>query len=548
MLKRIECDAFKQKAVDFHMGLNTVVGDGKNSIGKSTFLMIIDYCFGGEDYFTKEEVTRNIIGPHDIRFVFEFDGKSYYFIRNSHVKNRVDVCDENFEVKRTITLEYFKAWLGEKYGLLKSDLSLRGYISPYFRIYNRGTHNELRPLNSTVREPDEKGVAALLKMYGLYEPIEDINRRYKEASDNKSVYGSLKKVKGGHIAANADERNRLAEEIVKLRKELDELDIDNSNGTADAELIAQNRRDELILQRKQLKKQKADLERKLTNIQFDDGYSEESFAKNFRTLLEFFPGVDEVNVPKLTEINNFHKNVASNLKEESQNSNRDIESLIRMIDSQIAEIDKELAGLAKPTKVNEAVLRRYGQILADINEKQVAIDNFDAKVEVDKTFDEVKKEREQSVESYLRNLSGKINTELKNLNRLIRQQGDKLQEAPTIQINSLDSYTYFIQNDTGTGSRYKSVCMLDIVIAKQTLLPAFVHDSIMFANIYDGSCVDLIKQYDLLTTKQVFIGVDKASKYDDGDNPNIAIQRRVLQLGIGENALFGRQFNLSTEE
>ena len=40
MLYEIICDKFKEKRIEFHPGLNTVLGTekGDNSIGKSTFL------------------------------------------------------------------------------------------------------------------------------------------------------------------------------------------------------------------------------------------------------------------------------------------------------------------------------------------------------------------------------------------------------------------------------------------------------------------------------------------------------------------------------
>lgn len=57
MLLELSCDAFKsygeiRKNIVFHEGLNAVVGGkrGANSIGKSTFLMLIDFAFGGDDY------------------------------------------------------------------------------------------------------------------------------------------------------------------------------------------------------------------------------------------------------------------------------------------------------------------------------------------------------------------------------------------------------------------------------------------------------------------------------------------------------------------
>lgn len=56
MLREIICDKFKEKKIEFYDGLNVVLGDeqGSNSIGKSTFLMIIDYVYGGKDYVSPD--------------------------------------------------------------------------------------------------------------------------------------------------------------------------------------------------------------------------------------------------------------------------------------------------------------------------------------------------------------------------------------------------------------------------------------------------------------------------------------------------------------
>ena len=66
MLYEIWSDKFRtggkdgqiRPAIRFHSGLNTVLGTQtrSNSIGKSTFLMIIDYVFGGSDYLLTESL------------------------------------------------------------------------------------------------------------------------------------------------------------------------------------------------------------------------------------------------------------------------------------------------------------------------------------------------------------------------------------------------------------------------------------------------------------------------------------------------------------
>lgn len=83
MLKRIQCDEFKtfegavRPPIEFHKGLNAVIGNesGTNSVGKSTFLMILDFVFGGDDYIRKsKEVHKNIL-PHQICLLIDEIGK-----------------------------------------------------------------------------------------------------------------------------------------------------------------------------------------------------------------------------------------------------------------------------------------------------------------------------------------------------------------------------------------------------------------------------------------------------------------------------------------
>ncbi len=73
MLVEIKSDKFIENEkirppITFNPGLNTVLGNnkGSNSIGKSTFLMILDFVFGGEDYINKSvDVQKNIGVPYN---------------------------------------------------------------------------------------------------------------------------------------------------------------------------------------------------------------------------------------------------------------------------------------------------------------------------------------------------------------------------------------------------------------------------------------------------------------------------------------------------
>ena len=147
MLKRIQCDEFKtfdgavRPPIEFHKGLNAVIGNesGTNSVGKSTFLMILDFVFGGDDYIRKsKEVHKNIL-PHQIRFEFEFEGQSYYFYRATDDYRAVFRCDQDYKPLEDgeMTVAQYCDFLAEKYGLVSDGLTFRGAVSRFIRVDRR---------------------------------------------------------------------------------------------------------------------------------------------------------------------------------------------------------------------------------------------------------------------------------------------------------------------------------------------------------------------------------------------------------------------------
>mgnify|MGYP005895243549 FL=1 len=104
MLVEVRCDKFvsngkTREPIRFHAGLNAVLGDdnGSNSIGKSTFLMILDFVFGGSDYVKKCVDVQENVKEHTICFAFSFDGQTYYFSRNTVDYNNVVKRDAEYQ-------------------------------------------------------------------------------------------------------------------------------------------------------------------------------------------------------------------------------------------------------------------------------------------------------------------------------------------------------------------------------------------------------------------------------------------------------------------
>lgn len=170
MLVEIHCDEFMsygkpRKPIIFHEGLNTVLGgqSADNSIGKSTFLLIIDYVFGGDTY--KYSDAAHKLKNHFIKFAFKFDNQHYYFCRDIVNSEEVSVCDKNYNIQKTIPLQEFKDFLFSKYNINLPHVTFRDVVGRYFRIYGKDNHSEKKPLHSTSSEPAEKAITALEKLF-----------------------------------------------------------------------------------------------------------------------------------------------------------------------------------------------------------------------------------------------------------------------------------------------------------------------------------------------------------------------------------------------
>lgn len=548
MLKRIKCDKFASipnNEVIFKDGLNVVLGDSEssNSIGKSTMLMIIDFCFGGEDYIDKEKEIHNNIKEHTIFFEFIFNGESKYFSRgtSSSESSFVHVYyDLNFtKEKSKIILESFKKGLSKYYGLADTGLTFRAAVTRFFRIYNRNTHNELRPLNSIVREDDAPGIESMLKLYKIKELSPDIIDEFNKISDRKKVFDNLKKFNVAPIASSQNEYEVNDIQIKKLENEISTLLDDSKKGLSDQEILEAEKKKELTDIRKNLKKERSKLVKKIDDIDFDKDYSPESMTLQFTKLKDFFP---ELNISKLTEIETFHKKVKAVLSSEVKDMNKGLSEQIALIDSQIAEIDQQLKEYKSVPTVAEALLERHLELKTKLDTLSTANKNYEAKRDIDKKYSKASESFEGKVADATNKLANKINTEMERINGLF--DNGKLY-APVLKINKFKSYSFSTPNDTGTGSRFKGVILFDLSVLHQTALPALIHDSIMFTNIESPIIKKIIKLYSE-ETKQIFIA------YDHVDKADIELQKllqsnKVLELSDEPKCLFGRQWNKKTQ-
>ena len=243
MLKEIYCDKFIsygqiRNKIIFNDGLNVIEGNdtGDNSIGKSTFLMCIDFAFGGNDYVEKLRDLQKHVQVHSIFFAFQFD-VIYYFSRSTDEKETIHVCDQNYipTGEKWDRKKEFLPFLKKQYGITTPFLSFRQIVSRFLRIYNRENLNELLPLRAHNNESEKNSLEEMIKLFDLYALVEDLVREEESVREQKVIFSRaqdfsfIPRITDREYKANVETIARLENEKEELADKSDKglLDLDS---------------------------------------------------------------------------------------------------------------------------------------------------------------------------------------------------------------------------------------------------------------------------------------------------------------------------------
>ncbi len=524
-----------------HSGLNTVLGSasGTNSIGKSTFLMIIDFVFGGNDYAEKTSDVLTNVGPHTIQFCFEFDGQPYYFSRSPLYKNEVSKCDSDYKETEIITLDAFRKFLHEKYQIKSSEQSFRGAVGNYFRVYLRECCDEGHPLKSSDRAPDKDGILELIKLFDKYDTISAFIKEQKEAKDKESTY--KKAISFHQISAprTKSEYSANAKEIERLRVEIEELAEKSNAGLMDVDSVVAKRIADIKGILSKLRRQRTRIRTQLASLS-EENRTKKQIETNFSELLHYFPNAD---TKTLEEVENFHAGLSAALSFEFKEKKKELEELLAMTEEEIGKQEEALRNVSTITDVSRAILDSYADALQRFNNLTEANKHYDEKQRLRQKVADIGEQIAKVFKSELSVIAFNLNNLLDEYNRTVYHED---RSAPTIDIKDDSHYTFDTPNDRGTGSRYKGLILFDLAVLKLTALPAVAHDSFMLKQIEDSVLEKLLEMY-AKTEKQVFIAMDKETSYTERAQ-EILNDSVVLRLSPDGNELFGRSWNKKTKE
>ena len=521
MLVAIECSKFREGVIRFHEGLNVVLGDEKatNSIGKSTLLMVIDFAFGGGSLLEHNKDIVAELGHHSYKFTFKFGSEEYSFERSTDQPNVVFSSSEQGDM-RPMTLSKYSALLKSFYGIESDDLSFRSLVGLFSRVWGKENLDVDRPLHVAKSKSAKDCVDDLVKTFNMYGEIRSLSAALSEKEGEKAALRAafrnrlLPKIGKRQHDANEQKMRGIEEEIQHIKDHLAQYAA-NINQLVDERML------DLKSQRDDLLAAKTRVQGRLLRTRKNLGENRHIKSRHFAALVEYFP---DINTDRLAEVEEFHNGVAKLLRSERKEAEAQLNVRFLEINAHIAAIDDRMSeALTSVAQPSEIVDRVY-ELSSNWNQAKGENEYFEKADAVHAELEALSDKLSAVKKEILAVIQRKVNSGLSSMVARVFG-GDR--KSPTLSLSETN-YGYEVFEDTGTGTAYSALIMLDLVIFADSFLPVVSHDSVLFKNIETGAVAKLIDVY-ISIYKQSFIAIDEAEKYGNAA-AKLLNERAVIRL------------------
>lgn len=533
MLHEIYCDMFHQKQIIFNPGLSVVLGTntGDNSIGKSTFLLIVDFVFGGSTYAKTMDIINNV-GSHDIFFSFIFNGGTFKFCRNNIQSRTVWKCNDSYEKVEEITLDDYCKWLDAKYAITLPELSFRDAVGRYIRVYGKNNCDERHPLHYLVTEKAEKACFALLKLFDAYSPLKEVEA---EAHQSESELTTYKKAQALKFVAKITKKtfNQNQKAIERISLQIEELSSGLERGLLDVDAAASEQAVYIKQLLSRARRARSNVQARCNMLDENGTYAFSATTDTFADLQRFFP---DAAIAQLEEIEGFHKAISSVFKAELRSERSRLKKELDEYDQIIHEYESQLQELIQNPNLSKTILTRHSELLREKERMQKENDAY-TKLQQLKADRDADTERLNTIkQQQFALVSYQLNEEMSRLNDVIYEGS---YNAPVLDFTD-SNYIFFTPDDTGTGIAYKGLVVYDLAVLGLTRLPILVHDSVVLKQISDDAIERIIELYSSCG-KQVIIALDKQDSYSE-KTARLLSESAVLRLTSNGQELFGRSW------
>lgn len=531
MLKEIFCSKFKHSKIEFHKGLNVILGDnnGSNSIGKSTMLLIIDYVFGGDTYAKSDVIDH--IGQHEICFSFEFGEVNSYYKRKTAQSKTVFVTDVHYENEKGISLDDYKKLLLQFYNIDDENISFRIIVGLYSRIYGKDNCNEKFVLSAYSKQSFDDSISRLIKIFGKYPEIQNRKEAKKNSEERYKTFCAA--VKMDFIKVYSTKKDVDEAEKTLLLEKNDCLALEHQLLTDTSVLTPvqlqtiSDLKDEMA----RVLALKFSHRSKLGKLQVNIGKLKKKVAIDIERLQIYFPSI---NINEIEKINEFHEGLVNELNKTILKQITKEKEILESIEKEEEVIRNKIDSVISLNQANKVVLDKLIELRKSVDNKEKAITDYKKREGLKAEKKDAKDMFEKTQNLILADIQNKLNNEISILNEKVE---GKEKQVPLCALSS-KSYTYLCSDDSGTGTNFKNLVLFDLAILALTRLPFVMHDTLLLKNIEKKRMDAIMKLYSQEKKKQIFISFDELADYSP-TTQKIAEEYKVLTLSPGGNELFG---------
>lgn len=508
MLKEIRCAHFSHQVISFHPGLNVILGDddAKNSIGKSTMLMVIDFALGGSTFLKDDAGAIRELGHHRYNFAFEFGAERRYFSRATDSDNVVQVCNQDYEPQSELGLNDFNRLLKQLYGMEALEYSFRSVVNPFGRIWKKGGHDPSHPFVAVPKEAGAIAVGRLIDLFGRSPDVADERKTLEGFKDLKKVINDsmtaniIPKVTRAQYTENQVSISRNKHQIEQLR-----------NGFGGALNVYESLFDESLRQRQQHKNelagQRAELQNKVKRLEREISGITPRLAANIALVADFFPTVD---VQRLEQVEAFHQKIGSIVKKELKDELTDSLTREASLAAEIAAVEWEIQKALEAKGMPDDVFSRVLELKDAVDKAASENEHFERKAGIEESISHATERLESIYSGIFLDIEREVNQKLKAFNKVVY---GPLRSSSELRIKSASSYQFTSPEDTGTGKSFAGLVGFDLAMLSLTALPLVLHDSIIYKNIEVPATRRILRILAAVKSKQIFLAFDEASKF-----------------------------------
>ncbi|HBO5240901.1 TPA: DUF2326 domain-containing protein [Pseudomonas aeruginosa] len=524
MLKQIKCNLFNHKQIDFHDGLNIILGDdeAKNSIGKSSALLVIDFAMGGTSLLVDDAGVIKALGDHSYDITFEFKGEPLFVRRSTERPDIVDVCDSNYIKHDEMSLEAYREHLKRLYGLSGLESTFRSIVSPFARIWNKGESDPDHPLAGASKEKLSAGIFRLLD---LFERTSDVSVERAALQILKDKKDLMKRSMTAEIIPRiTTTQYRSNQKLIKDNAQAISDLKDNFAGAITAyEALFDEKLREIQQSKNELIKQRSLTSARREKLQRDISGLSPRLTANIALIAEFFP---EADLERLQQVEQFHKKIGKLVSRELKN---ELEALL----NQESEINESITDLDQKIKLALNLKGTPTDLFAKVFELKEVTDKareenkfFEQKTSIDESEAASKARLDAIYDQIFLSIESSINSELEEFNKIV--YGPE-RNPSQLRIKNANSYSFTSPLDTGTGKSYAGLVGFDIAVLSLTNLPFIIHDSMIYKNIEISATENIIRILSAFKKKQIFLAFDEAKKFNTETQKTLQ-SNKVLQL------------------